>query len=89
MTNGNVHPLKNRMKVNIFSFYSASVQLILIQLAMSTLTKFEIRHRIHFAIKLLIIDRKSNVVYRFKIMEHLQLNKRSYIICLLLPSREA
>ena len=55
MTNGNVHPLKNRMKVNIFSFYSASVQLILIQLAMSTRTKFEIRHRIHFAIKLFII----------------------------------
>ena len=47
MTNGNVHPLKNRMKVNIFSFYAASVQLILIQLAMSTRTKFEIRHRIY------------------------------------------
>ena len=47
MTNGNVHPLKNRMKVNIFSFYAASAQLILIQLAMSTRTKFEIRHRIY------------------------------------------
>ena len=47
LTNGNVHPLKNRMKVNIFSFYAASAQLILIQLAMSTRTKFEIRHRIY------------------------------------------
>ena len=47
MTNGNVHPLKNRMKVNIFSLHAASVQLILIQPAMSTRTKFEIRHKIY------------------------------------------
>ena len=47
MTNVNVHPLKNRMKVNIFSLHAASVQLILIQPAMSTRTKFEIRHRIY------------------------------------------
>ena len=82
MTNGNVHPLKNRMKVNIFSFYAASVQLILIQLAMSTRTKFEIRHRIYLQLN-------SSLYIASKSYYICNLCNDHILFVMLLPTREA